>query len=154
LQIVNHGGSGFRVEEYKKPEFEVQVEAPKEPVRLGESVVATIQSKYYFGAPVTNAKVKYKVTRSRYDGTWYPRGAWDWLYGRGYWWFASDYAWYPGWNEWGCKRPIGWWWGSHQEPPEVVAESEVAIGPDGTVKVPIDTRPAKELQGNQDHQYA
>ena len=81
-------GSSFRVEEYKKPEYEVQVEAPKEPVMLGEQVLATIKAKYYFGAPVTNAKVKYKVTRSSYSSTWYPTGNWDWFYGRGYWWFA------------------------------------------------------------------
>src|SRR5262249_35477942 len=56
IQIPKLGGSSFRVEEYKKPEFEVQVEAPKEPVRLGEAVVATVQAKYYFGAPVTHAK--------------------------------------------------------------------------------------------------
>src|SRR5262249_53474097 len=58
LQINGHGGSTFRVEEYKKPEFEVTVEAPKEPVRLGEKITATIQAKYYFGAPVTKGKVK------------------------------------------------------------------------------------------------
>jgi uncharacterized protein YfaS (alpha-2-macroglobulin family) len=154
ISIVNHGGSSFRVEEYKKPEFEVKVEAPKEPVHLGEKVLATVEAKYYFGAPVIQAKVKYKVMRSAYSSEWYPRGAWDWFYGAGYWWFASDYVWYPGWLEWGCPRPIGWWWGRHVEPPEVVLENEVPIGPDGTVKVPIDTLPAEELHGNQDHQYS
>ncbi|HEV3261788.1 MAG TPA: MG2 domain-containing protein, partial [Gemmataceae bacterium] len=154
IQIVNHGGGSFRVEEYKKPEFEVQVEAPKEPVRLGEQIVATINAKYYFGAPVTRAKVKYKVLRSSYASTWYPRGDWDWFYGTGYWWFASDYPWYPGWSRWGCRRPLGWWLGTRQEQPEIVLENEVPVGPDGTVKVPIDTRPAKELHGNEDHQYS
>ena len=48
-----YGGGSFRVEEYKKPEFEVKVEAPKEPVMLGEKITATIKAKYYFGAPVT-----------------------------------------------------------------------------------------------------
>ena len=50
------GGGRFRVEEYKKPEFEVKIEAPKDPVQLGEKVTATIEAKYYFGAPVTEAK--------------------------------------------------------------------------------------------------
>jgi uncharacterized protein YfaS (alpha-2-macroglobulin family) len=156
LQLDNRplGGGNFRVEEYKKPEFEVTVEAPKEPVRLGEKILATIQAKYYFGAPVTHAKVKYKVLRSNYSTTWYPKGLWDWFYGPGYWWFASDYPWYPGWRDWGCKRPIPIWWGRQQEPPEVVMENEVEIGADGVVKVAIDTLPAKELHGNQDHQYS
>jgi hypothetical protein len=35
----------FRVEEYKKPEFEVKIEAPKEPVALGEQVKAKIDAR-------------------------------------------------------------------------------------------------------------
>src|SRR5579864_2005946 len=111
LQLTNRqktivGSGHFRIEEYKKPEFEVTVEAPTKPVQLGEKVEATIKARYYFGAPVVNAKVKYKVLRSTYDSRWFPRGAWDWFYGSGYWWFASDYPWYPGWNDWGCMRPL------------------------------------------------
>jgi uncharacterized protein YfaS (alpha-2-macroglobulin family) len=155
VEVVGFGGSNFRVEEYKKPEFQVTVDAPSEPVALGERVGATIKANYYFGAPVTKAKVKYKVLRSSHSETWYPHGIWDWLYGRGYWWFAADYAWYPGWLDWGCRRPIPFWWGgrSHEQP-EVVLENEVDIGDDGTVKVVIDTLPTKELHGNQDHSYA
>jgi uncharacterized protein YfaS (alpha-2-macroglobulin family) len=149
------GGGNFRVEEYKKPEFEVTVEAPKEPVRLGEKIDAKVQAKYYFGAPVVRAKVKYKVLRTSYSERWYPRGAWDWFYGPGYWWFAADYPWYPGFGEWGCKAPVRVWWPWRpQEPPEVVLENEVEIGADGTVSIPIDTAPAKELHGDQDHKYA
>jgi uncharacterized protein YfaS (alpha-2-macroglobulin family) len=153
LFIKDHGGGNFRVEEYKKPEFEVTVEAPKEPIRLGEQAVATIQAKYYFGAPVLSAKVKYKVTRTAFSSTWYPLGTWDWFYGRGYWWFCGDYPWYPGWATWGCARPAPWWWNVRQDPPEVLVENEVPIGPDGTVKVPIDTSLAKALHGDQDHKY-
>jgi hypothetical protein len=149
-----HGGGSFRVEEYKKPEFEVTVEAPTEPVMLGEKIVATIRAKYYFGALVTHAKVKYKVMRSSHTDSWYPPGDWDWLYGPGYWWFGYDYHWYPGWHSWGCKRPIAWWWRGGHQPPEMVAEQEVAIGEDGTVKVEIDTAVAKAIHGDLDHQYS
>jgi uncharacterized protein YfaS (alpha-2-macroglobulin family) len=117
-------------------------------------VTATIKAKYYFGAPVTKAKVKYKVMRSSYSSRWYPSGAWDWFYGRGYWWFAADYEWYPGWQQWGCLRPIPFWWGGQSEQPELFLENEVEIGPDGTVKLEIDTLPARELHGDQDHQYS
>jgi len=153
LFIANRGGGSFRVEEYKKPEFEVNVKAPTEPVALGEKITATIQAKYYFGAPVTRAKVKYKVQRTTHSATWYPPAPWDWLYGRGYWWFGYDYMWYPGWSRWGCIRPIPPWWGRAPTPPELVAEQEVDIGPDGTVQVEIDTLPAKELHGDEDHSY-
>ncbi|MCI0684580.1 MAG: MG2 domain-containing protein [Gemmataceae bacterium] len=148
------GRASFRVEEYKKPEFEVTVEAPKEPVRLGEKIEATIHAKYYFGAPVVNAKVKYKIMRQEHTARWYPRGDWDWMYGRGYWWFSPDFPWYPGFHDWGCFRPMPWWWHRQPERPEMIAEQEVDIGPDGIVKVEIDTAVAKELHGNQDHKYS
>lgn len=153
IYIDRLGGGSFRVEEYKKPEFEVKVEAPKEPVRLGEKIEATIQAKYYFGAPVAKGKVKYKVTRNSYSSGWYPIGTWDWFYGKGYWWFAADYPWFPGWGDWGCRRPIPWWWHRAQNPPEIVLENELPVGADGTVKVVIDSLPAKELHGDEDHQY-
>jgi len=147
------GGVQFRVEEYKKPEFEVTIEAPEEPVMLGEKITATIKANYYFGAPVTKAKVKYKVLRTGYTEHWYPIRPWDWLYGPGYWWFAYDYVWYPGWKDWGCPRPWPFWWPRRQAPPELVAEQEVEIGEDGTVKVEIDTGIAKAIHGDQDHRY-
>jgi uncharacterized protein YfaS (alpha-2-macroglobulin family) len=153
INIRGMGGSTFRVEEYKKPEFEVNVEAPTEPVMLGEKITATIKAKYYFGAPVTQAKAKYKILRSSYSANWYPICYWDWFYGPGYWWFACDYPWYPGWREWGCKRPHFWWWPAVHQPPEVVAEAEVPVGADGTVKVDIDTAIAKMVHGDTDHRY-
>jgi uncharacterized protein YfaS (alpha-2-macroglobulin family) len=147
------GGGQFRVEEYKKPEFEVTVDAPKEPVMLGEKIEATVKAKYYFGSPVTEAKVKYKVTRTSYTERWYPFGPWDWLYGKGYWWFAYDYEWFPGWRSWGCPRPHPIWWPRAHTPPEVVADREVEIGPNGELKVEIDTGVAKAIHPDQDHRY-
>lgn len=151
--VKRYGGGYFRVEEYKKPEFEVTVEAPSEPVKLGDKITAEIKAKYYFGAPVVEAKVKYKVMRTNYDNSWHPWGIWDWLYGSGYWWFAPDYVWYPGWKSWGCFAPVPWWWHRRPAPPELVMENEVEIGKDGTVKVEIDTSIAKELMGDTDHKY-
>ncbi len=153
LNIHGHGGGTFRVEEYKKPEYEVTVDAPAEPVMLGEKIEAEIAAKYYFGSPVTNAKVKYKITRTAVDKPWYPPRPWDWFYGPGYWWFGYDYTWYPGFVKWGCMRPTPFWWPQRHAPPEIVAEREVEIGPDGKLKVEIDTLPAKELHPDQDHQY-
>lgn len=149
-----YGGNSFRVEEYKKPEFEVSIEAPKAPVTLGEKVTASIKANYYFGSPVTEATVNYKVLRSKLDDRWYPQFYWDWFYGPGYWWHAYDYPWYPGWHEWGCKRPIWTWWHTwSQQPPEVVAEGQVQIGADGSVSIEIDTELAKVIHGDTDHRY-
>jgi uncharacterized protein YfaS (alpha-2-macroglobulin family) len=148
------GTGSFRVEEYKKPEFEVIIEAPMEPVMLGEEIEATIRAKYYFGAPVVNGRVKYKITRTPHDDRWYPAMPWDWLFGPGYWWFSYDYNWYPGWQRWGCLRPTPLWWpGRSLQPPELVAELETEIGDDGTVKVNIDTTLAAAIHGDTDHNY-
>ncbi|HEX4413530.1 MAG TPA: MG2 domain-containing protein [Lacipirellulaceae bacterium] len=153
INVVNRGGGTFRVEEYKKPEYEVTVDAPSDPVALGDKITATIHAKYYFGSPVTNATVKYKVTRTEHATQWFPPGPWDWLYGAGYVWLGNDYPWYPGWNEWGCQRPSPWWYIRPVAPPEIIAEREVPIGADGTVKVEIDTSVAKDLHPDQDHRY-
>ncbi len=150
--IVSASGS-FRVEEYKKPEFEVTIDAPDKPVALGETVTATITARYYFGAPVTNATVHYKVERTPHEARWYPYRPWDWLYGKGYWWFTPDSDWYPGFQRWGCLSPIPFWWDWSPDPPELVLDREVEIGEDGTVEVEIDTALAKALHGDQDHSY-
>ncbi len=153
IQIPDFGGSAFRVEEYKKPEFEVTVEAPTDPIALGDAFKATIHARYYFGAPVSNARVAWKVVRNTHAINWFPPGPWDWLYGPGYGWLAADYDWYPGWTRWGCFRPFPWWRPTPFTPPEVIAESTVEIGPNGAVQVPIDTAIAKALFGNTDHAY-
>jgi len=151
--IPGYGGGSFRVEEYKKPEFEVTVEGPAEPVMLGEKMTVRVEAKYYFGAPVAEATVKYKVLRTPHEARWYPVGPWDWFYGPGYGWFAPDYPWYPRWEQWGIERPAAWWWPTRAVPPEVVAEAEAPIGADGGVSVEIDTSFAKEIHGDTDHRY-
>ncbi|MDA1087634.1 MAG: MG2 domain-containing protein [Verrucomicrobia bacterium] len=153
IQLHGYGGGSFRVEEYKKPEFEVSVDAPSDPVQLGDEISATVTARYYFGAPVTEATVKIKVQRFTHDSRWYPGAYWDWFYGPGYWWFAYDYSWYPGWERWGCMRPIAWWWPQQRLPPELVSESESEIGEDGTLEVKIDTAIAKLMHGDLDHRY-
>src|SRR4029079_11028083 len=155
IPLVGISGNTFRVEEYKKPEFEVTIKAPTEPVMLGEKITAKIEAKYYFGSPVTKAKVKYKITRAKHSDAWYPVRPWDWCYGPGYWWFAYDYSSYPCYPNWvGCVRPMPIWWPHFDRtPPEVVAEVEREIGPEGVIDIEIDTRLAKELHGDSDHKY-
>lgn len=63
--------SSFEVDEYKKPEYKVKVTTPKEFVQVGEKTRFTIDAKYFFGAPVTNAEVKYYIYRSGYYGYWW-----------------------------------------------------------------------------------
>lgn len=151
----SYGAVSFRVEEYKKPEFEVTVESPAEGIRLGERVLVPLKARYYFGSPVTQGKVKYKILRSEQDARWFPAGPWDWLYGNGYGWFANDYPWWPKWSRWGCERPLPWWggWWGRATPPELVAEGELLLEKDGTLRLPIDTAPALAIHPDQDHRY-
>lgn len=148
-----YGNCSFRVEEYKKPEFMVEIAAPDKPVALGETVKAKVSAKYYFGQPVSQAKAKIKVTRSEYNDRWFPPMRWDWLFGRGYWWFAYEYNWYPGWGEWGCCCPFPSWYNFPHNPPEVVYEQEVDLKEDGTFEVEIDTQTALAIFGKQNQKY-
>ena len=50
-------------------------------------------------------------------------------------------------------RPITAWWGHPQAPPEVVAEAELPIRPDGTLPVEIDTAIVKATHPDQDQRY-
>ncbi len=65
----DQAGGNFEVEEYKKPEYEVRVRTSKARVLEGESVEAEIEARYYFGEPVSGARVQYSVYRDRY---WFP----------------------------------------------------------------------------------
>ncbi|MBL7222746.1 MAG: hypothetical protein ISS72_02735, partial [Candidatus Brocadiae bacterium] len=154
------GGANFRVEEYKKPEFEVAVEPGTTHTKLGDKVTAQIKATYYFGGPVTDASVKYKVFREEYSHAYYFRGEWDWLYGAGYGWVWYDYPWFPWWGRVVrcCWVPPHWWWGSYGIAPpnpvrELVKQGEGPIGADGTLKVEVDTAAAKRDHPDRDHRY-
>lgn len=83
----NHIGSAklFRLEEYKLPEFKVEVKTPEEDgkkkaFRVGEQVEVNIQADYYFGGPVSNASVEVVVYQSPFFHYWYPRRDYSWYY--------------------------------------------------------------------------
>ena len=61
------GASGsFDVAEYKKPEYKVNVTTPKRFAPAGSKARFDIAARYFFGAPLAGAEVKYYVYRSRY----------------------------------------------------------------------------------------
>ncbi|HHY31544.1 MAG TPA: hypothetical protein GX515_00770 [Firmicutes bacterium] len=53
-----HSGA-FKVAEYRKPEYQVQVETAKALYVAGDEIPVTVKAAYYFGAPVPGAKVTY-----------------------------------------------------------------------------------------------
>jgi len=75
----------FRLEEYKLPEFKVQVKTPeqdgkKKAFRLGEKVEVEIQADYYFGGPVSNASVEVVVYQNPFYHYWFPHRDYPWYY--------------------------------------------------------------------------
>jgi tetratricopeptide (TPR) repeat protein len=68
------GGTIFAVEEYKRPKFQVALEAPKEAAKLDGAVVVTGKATAYTGAAIGGAKVKWRVER----GVQLPRWCWWW----------------------------------------------------------------------------
>ena len=79
-EAVAAAGNRFRVEEYKKPEFEVTITPTAERVKLGQATQAKIHAAYYFGGAVPNARVTYRVYRNLYAASYHFPQAWDYLY--------------------------------------------------------------------------
>ena len=71
------GAASFRVEEYKRPKFEVTLEAPKTAAKLNEPVSLTGHATAYTGAAVDSAEVKYRVVREVRMPWW-----WGWWLAR------------------------------------------------------------------------
>ncbi len=51
----------FRVAEYRKPEYQVEVQTGRATYVAGDEMAVSVKATYYFGAPVPGAKVRYSV---------------------------------------------------------------------------------------------
>lgn len=65
----------LRVEEYRKPEYEVTVSSNSDHVIAGDDIQITVAADYYFGQPVANAALTLKIYRYTL-----PRYGWYWWY--------------------------------------------------------------------------
>ena len=99
----------FRVEEYKRPSFEVEMPPVSQNYEDGDTVVARGVARSYAGVPVQGARVKYKVERRR-----------------AFWWVSNFRYW--GWDDYGRSSSD-----------DVLAEGETKTAADGsfTVDVPM-----------------
>jgi uncharacterized protein YfaS (alpha-2-macroglobulin family) len=75
-----NGNTYVRVEEYKRPTFEVTLKEAATAARLNRPTTLNGEAKYYFGLPVTNGQVRWRVSREPVYPYW-----WGWFYGH----FAS-----------------------------------------------------------------
>ena len=63
ISVNGTGSEYFRVEEYKRPTFEITFPKVNEKYNFGDTVVVKASAKTYTGVPVQGAKVEYQVTR-------------------------------------------------------------------------------------------
>ena len=136
---TGNGGVSFSVEEYKKPEYLLDVEMPETQVKTGGIFEAKIKAKYYFGAPMSGAKIKYTVHREQARRIFPFRGRFDWLFGEGYWICSTAYR-----DE--SIRQVTWG-------RDLITQAEGVADDDGCLTVPIDTGDALRRFGNLDFRY-
>jgi uncharacterized protein YfaS (alpha-2-macroglobulin family) len=63
-------GTGFRVAEYRKPEFVVTVSMDREEYVQGDEITAQVAASYYFGGPVADAAVTWRLMSQDHYFTW------------------------------------------------------------------------------------
>jgi uncharacterized protein YfaS (alpha-2-macroglobulin family) len=68
--VEGSGGTSVRVEEYKRPKFQVKLEAPTDAARLDERVVITGKATAYTGSNIGGARVKWRVERAVHLPPW------------------------------------------------------------------------------------
>jgi uncharacterized protein YfaS (alpha-2-macroglobulin family) len=76
VQTSLSGSASVRVEEYKRPTFEVALKDPVEPLRLNRPARLTGEAKYYFGLPVSSGQARWRVTRAPQYPWWYLWRGW------------------------------------------------------------------------------
>ena len=72
LRTSPNGAAAVRVEEYKRPTFEVAIKDPEKPLRLNRPAALKGEARYYFGLPVTGGEAVWQVRREPV----YPRWWW------------------------------------------------------------------------------
>jgi hypothetical protein len=74
LESSAGGGASLQVEEYKRPTFEVTLDDPADAVRLGRPATFSGKARYYFGLPVSDGSVRWRVVREPVWNLWW----WGW----------------------------------------------------------------------------
>ena len=118
------GGASFRVEQYRAPQFKVDVTGPSSSATSslpgqggllsGDTLAATVNARYLFGAPMPGATVEGTITRETTD--FYAEGEDSFSFG-----------------------VTSWWWddASPQPSSDVYARNKGVIGDDGTLVLEV-----------------
>jgi uncharacterized protein YfaS (alpha-2-macroglobulin family) len=147
----------FRVEMYKKPEFEVTVEPADKLIRPGGKVRARIKARYYFGGPVAGAQVRYQVLREDYERESPAAQEFDWLYGAGYGQYAYQYPWLTsqkdGSEGFADLDDWRWFYRRSRDGADPVRRGETRLNADGTAEIEIDSADLPAWPGERDHRF-
>lgn len=68
------GRHSIKVEEYKRPTFQVQLNKPEQQFKLNQKLVITGDAERYNGMPISGANVKYTIYRSPIRYYWWQYG--------------------------------------------------------------------------------
>ena len=72
--VAGEASLSFRIEEYKRPTFDVELSPYQAAYQVGDSLRISGEARFFSGAPVRAAKVSYRVIRSK---NWFWRGSFD-----------------------------------------------------------------------------
>ena len=72
--VTGEASLSFRIEEYKRPTFGVELSPYQAAYQVGDSLQISGEARFFSGAPVREAKVSYRVIRSK---NWFWRGTFD-----------------------------------------------------------------------------
>ncbi len=77
VRVSLGGRASIRVEEYKRPTFEVTLKDAQAPLRLNRPATFQGEARYYFGMPVTSGSVRWRAYREPVLPWWWwgPRAA-------------------------------------------------------------------------------
>ncbi|RKH55569.1 Ig-like domain-containing alpha-2-macroglobulin family protein [Corallococcus aberystwythensis] len=86
-ESLSYGGT-FRVEEYRAPQFRVDVAVTKKDVAAGEPLTARVDARYLFGGAMGDAQVRWNVQRASSFFT--PPGNEAFTFGVNTWWWDDE----------------------------------------------------------------
>ncbi|MBM4035607.1 MAG: hypothetical protein FJ291_28025 [Planctomycetes bacterium] len=132
------GHAQFRVEEYKLPEYKVEITTSKDTYRVGEKLELKIAASFYFGGPVQEADCEVVVRQNEYWHYYVPY--------RKYAWYYEDYE--------GFGRR-GRWWGGRGGGGTVVKTEKLKTDAKGIATVTIETPQLPEQEDQRrDYTYS
>lgn len=113
--------TSFQVEYFRKPEYSIEISTSTTELIAQDKASFKISGNYFFGQPLANQKVKYKI----WSGDFY-----EYSYNQDSFYLSDDYRW-------------GWWGGKNLKEEEVVFNSK------GEAEVDLDTKYPGEIGKSQ-----